>query len=121
MRENTDPPSNEALRAYVGKNSMTVAQREMDYTLWRFGDDTHDISDGPFPVGDRVAEVHGLGTAIEQCRLLMRQDVTIRFMHVVPKRPSTWCDTKVVRRRIIQGASREVLDPTEGLSDFARD
>jgi len=121
MRENTDPPAPDAVRRLADKNSATVAQREMDWTLWKFGDDVNDIGDGINPVGDKVAAVHGLPLAVEQARLLMRQDITIRFMHLVPKRPSMWCKTVVIRRRIIKGASREELNPDEGLDDFKRE
>lgn len=122
MRETEDlPVTPQAVRVLADKHNASVAQREMDYTIWKFGDDIHDIGDGPNPVGDKVTVVHGLPLAIEQAKLLMRRDVTIRFMHLVPKRPSSWCKPVRIGRRIIKGSSRETLDPSAGLDDFKRE
>jgi len=122
MRESNElPVTPESVRVLADKHSASVAQREMDWTIWKFDGDIHHIVDGPNPVGEKVAVVHGLPVAIEQAKLLMRRDVTIRFMHIVPKRPSTWCKTVRVGRRVIKGASRETLNPDEGLDNFKRE
>ena len=78
--------SADAVKRLADKNTITVAQREMDWVLWKFGDDIHDISDGPNPVGDRITEVHGIELAIKTVKLMMRRDPGIRFVHIVPKR-----------------------------------
>ena len=110
----------ESARAFAERSTESIAERDMDYVLWKFGDDVDDIREGPNPVGERIGQVHGLAQAITDVKLIMRQDVTIRFMHVVPVQPSMWCGTKRVGRRSVRGSARETLDPAAGLDEFQR-
>lgn len=120
MREHEDQ-SIDVMRMRRERVQLTAAQRSMDYTLWKFGYDIHDIGDGESPLGERVVVVHGLQAAVEQAKMMMRQDPTTQFMKLVPKAPSIFCKSVYVRRRRVAGASRQVLDPGVGSDEFKRE
>ena len=115
-----EDPDFEVVRRMANKNKSTVAQQEMDYTLWKFSTDVHEIADGEFPAGERLAVVHGLVVGVEQAKLIIKRDPTVAFIQLVPKRPGIFCKTVRVAPKVIRGSSRQTLDPDEGLDEYRR-
>jgi hypothetical protein len=117
MRDNEriDPS---AERAHAANVTSNLAVQRMDYTIWKHGTDVHDISDGPFPLGERMTVVNSLSLAVGTAKIMMRQDPTIAFIDLVPKRPSMFCKSVRVRPKKVYGAGRQTLDPNEGLEHF---
>lgn len=112
-----DPaPDYDSLLVGADQGQRDLAMKNQRWMLWKFTADDGDVSDGPYPVGERMGAVWGFEAAAETARLAMVQDDTIHFMKLVPSQPNTRLRVGdvFVRRRAIVGSGRAALDPNSG-------